>query len=163
MAGFVAYDDPTRLLGGVMKTIVVGTDGSDTSFQAVAQAATLAAATGGTLHIAYVVDTSTVLAASALAPVGGIPVVTDSEMHGEAEATLARARDVAAGLSASTEAHVLDGEPSRELNRLCEALSADLLVVGSRGMKGAARFVLGSVPNRVAHHAPCSVLIVRTT
>ena len=146
-----------------MKTIVVGTDGSETSLQAVSQAAALAAATGGTLHIVYVVDSSKVLAASALAPVGGLPVVTDTEMRGEAERTLSRARGVADGLSAATEVHVLDGEPSRELNRLCEQLSADLLVVGSRGMKGAARFVLGSVPNRVAHHAPCSVLIVRTS
>ena len=146
-----------------MKTIVVGTDGSETSLQAVSQAATLAAATGATLHIACVVDSSKVLAASALAPVGGLPVVTDSEMRTEAENTLAKARAVADGVSAPTEVHVLDGEPSRELNHLCEQLSADLLVVGSRGMKGAARFVLGSVPNRVAHHAPCSVLIVRTS
>ena len=70
-----------------MKTIVVGTDGSETSLQAVSQAATLAAATGATLHIACVVDSSKVLAASALAPVGGLPVVTDSEMRTEAENT----------------------------------------------------------------------------
>ena len=60
----------TRLetLGERMKTIVVGTDGSETSLQAVSQAATLAAATGGTLHIAYVVDSSKVLAARSLIP-----------------------------------------------------------------------------------------------
>ena len=41
--------------------------------------------------------------------------------------------------------------------------SADLIVVGNKGMTGAKRFVLGSVPNKVSHHAPCAVLIVRTT
>jgi nucleotide-binding universal stress UspA family protein len=40
---------------------------------------------------------------------------------------------------------------------------ADVLVVGSRGMSGARRFVLGSVPNKVSHHCPCSLLIVDTT
>ncbi len=41
--------------------------------------------------------------------------------------------------------------------------SADLVVVGNKGMTGAKRFLLGSVPNKVSHHAPCGVYIVRTT
>jgi nucleotide-binding universal stress UspA family protein len=45
---------------------------------------------------------------------------------------------------------------------LADDVQADLLVVGSRGMTGPARFLLGSVPNRCAHHATCSVLIIRT-
>ena len=44
-----------------------------------------------------------------------------------------------------------------------EEESADLIVVGNKGMTGAKRFLLGSVPNKVSHHAPCSVLIIRTT
>ena len=42
-------------------------------------------------------------------------------------------------------------------------LDADLIVVGNKGMTGARRYLLGSVPNNVSHHAPCSVIIVRTT
>jgi nucleotide-binding universal stress UspA family protein len=48
------------------------------------------------------------------------------------------------------------------LVELAEHLKADLLIVGNRGMTGVRRFMLGSVPNKVAHHAPCSVLIVDT-
>jgi len=44
---------------------------------------------------------------------------------------------------------------------VAEHQHADLIVVGNRGMTGTRRF-LGSVPNSVAHHAPCSVMIVRT-
>jgi nucleotide-binding universal stress UspA family protein len=44
-----------------------------------------------------------------------------------------------------------------------EEVGADLIVVGNRGMGGVARFLLGSVPNRVAHHAPCAVLIAHTS
>jgi nucleotide-binding universal stress UspA family protein len=36
-------------------------------------------------------------------------------------------------------------------------------VVGNKGMTGAKRFLLGSVPNRVSHHAPCAVMIIRTS
>ena len=44
-----------------------------------------------------------------------------------------------------------------------ESIGADLIVVGNQGMTGKRRFILGSVPNAVSHHAPCSVLIVRTS
>jgi nucleotide-binding universal stress UspA family protein len=46
---------------------------------------------------------------------------------------------------------------------VAEEVGADLLVVGNKGMTGAKRFLLGSVPNKISHHAPCSVYIVRTT
>jgi protein-tyrosine phosphatase len=46
---------------------------------------------------------------------------------------------------------------------VAEEQDADLIVIGNKGMTGAKRFLLGSVPNKVSHHAPCSVLIIRTT
>ena len=46
---------------------------------------------------------------------------------------------------------------------VAEEQAADLIIVGNKGMTGAKRFLLGSVPNKVSHHAPCSVLIIRTT
>ncbi|HEX2051336.1 MAG TPA: universal stress protein [Actinomycetota bacterium] len=55
------------------------------------------------------------------------------------------------------------GNPADVLVDACEELDADLLAVGSVGMRGARRFLLGSVPNKVSHHAPCSVMIIRTT
>jgi nucleotide-binding universal stress UspA family protein len=62
----------------------------------------------------------------------------------------------------SVEFHSSLGEPANALVELAEKLNADLLVVGNRGMSGMKRFVLGSVPNKVSHHCPCSVLIVDT-
>ena len=55
------------------------------------------------------------------------------------------------------------GPPAEVLINETERVGADLLVVGSVGMSGARRFLLGSVPNKVSHHAPCSVMIIRTT
>jgi nucleotide-binding universal stress UspA family protein len=55
------------------------------------------------------------------------------------------------------------GDPADAILDIAEERDADLIVVGNKGMTGAKRFLLGSVPNRVSHHAPCSVLIIRTT
>ena len=46
---------------------------------------------------------------------------------------------------------------------VAEKEGVDLIVVGNKGMTGAKRFLLGSVPNQVSHHSPCNVLIVKTT
>jgi nucleotide-binding universal stress UspA family protein len=54
------------------------------------------------------------------------------------------------------------GDPASALLDVATDIGADLIVVGSRGMAAATRFLLGSVPNRVSHHAPCDVIIVRT-
>jgi nucleotide-binding universal stress UspA family protein len=55
------------------------------------------------------------------------------------------------------------GDAADAIIDVAEEQRSDLIVVGNRGMTGAKRFLLGSVPNRVSHHAPCSVLVVRTT
>jgi nucleotide-binding universal stress UspA family protein len=56
-----------------------------------------------------------------------------------------------------------EGDPADAILDVAEEEGADLIVVGNKGMTGAKRFLLGSVPNKVSHHAPCSVLIIRTT
>jgi nucleotide-binding universal stress UspA family protein len=59
--------------------------------------------------------------------------------------------------------HPREGDPAAALLTVAEETGADLIVVGNKGMTGAARFLLGSVPNKLSHHAACSILIVRTT
>ena len=61
-----------------------------------------------------------------------------------------------------TEYTQMSGNPGRTICQLANTWSADLVVVGSRGLKGLKEMFLGSVSNYVTHHAPCSVLIVRT-
>ena len=56
-----------------------------------------------------------------------------------------------------------EGDPADAILDVAEEKGADLIVVGNKGMTGARRFLLGSVPNKVSHHAPCNVMIVRTT
>ena len=61
-----------------------------------------------------------------------------------------------------TEYAQFSGVPGGEICELAEVWSADLIMVGSRGLKGLKEMFLGSVSNYITHHAPCSVLIVRT-
>jgi nucleotide-binding universal stress UspA family protein len=59
--------------------------------------------------------------------------------------------------------HPVEGDPAEAILNVAEQTNADLIVVGNRGMTGARRYLLGSVPNKVSHHAPCSLIIVRTS
>jgi nucleotide-binding universal stress UspA family protein len=141
-------------------SIVVGTDGSATAGKAVSHAATLAALTGAHLHVAMVAPRIPVLVAPDM-------VVSSNEWGEASEQSTRLALEAAAALAteagAEVTAHALAGDPADALLSLCDHVSADLLVIGNRGMHGARRFLLGSVSSRCAHHAECSVLIVQTS
>jgi nucleotide-binding universal stress UspA family protein len=105
------------------------------------------------------------VAATAIAASSGIdPGFAEIERLGREQAgqvlERAQATGEAAGLRVST--HSASGSPSEAILDVAESNGADLIVVGNRGMKGARR-ILGSVPNNVAHHADCAVLIVPTS
>jgi nucleotide-binding universal stress UspA family protein len=145
-----------------MGLIVVGTDGSETAGQAVAKAIELAKEGGHRLAVV-----------SAYKPLTGRIVGVEGSGEGMAwvdglsdshvEAVLRNAESSARSSGVDVESHARKGDPADALLSVAEENDADIVVVGNKGMTGARRFLLGSVPNKVAHHAPCSVLIVRTT
>jgi nucleotide-binding universal stress UspA family protein len=146
---------------GGYNTVVVGTDGSETSFRAVERAATLAADTGAKLVIgcAYFPEqpdprAQDVLGDEAYQIVGSAP----------ADDTVSRARDraVAAGAN-DVETEVVQGKPGDVLVKLVQDYAADLLVVGNRGLNTLAGRIIGSVPLDVVRHSPVDILIVHTT
>jgi nucleotide-binding universal stress UspA family protein len=147
----------------VYASIVVGTDGSDTARQAVRQAAELAARLGATLRI---------VSAYEPVPAGRLreeaqQVPPDLEWmvnpREDVDATLRDAAETARAGGVEAETYARQGDPADAILDVAEEQAADLIVVGNKGMTGARRFLLGSVPNRVSHHAPCSVLIIRTS
>ncbi len=81
----------------------------------------------------------------------------------DVDSTLAEAAEVAHQAGVNVQVFARQGDPADAILDVAEEIGADLIVVGNRGMTGARRFLLGSVPNKVSHHAPCSVLIIRTT
>jgi nucleotide-binding universal stress UspA family protein len=141
----------------VIETIVVGTDGSETASQAVREAVELAKTLQAQLHVV-----------SAYKPLTGVQVAgPDPEPAGAGRTTAVDAvlQDAAGTANASgvqAECYARRGDPAEAILDVAEELSAGLIVVGSKGMHGTKRFLLGSVPDKISHHAPCSVLIVRT-
>jgi nucleotide-binding universal stress UspA family protein len=81
----------------------------------------------------------------------------------EVDATLADAAERVAESGVEPRTYAREGDPADAILDVAEELGSDLIVVGNKGMTGAKRFLLGSVPNKVTHHAPCSVMIIRTT
>lgn len=141
------------------RTIVVGTDGSETATAAVKRAAELAAADGARLVVTTAFERQD----------GGVDesipddvrwMLTDSnaaESHARAARELAHengADDVVV--------QALSGAPAEMLIETAETFGADLIVVGSVGLTDSAHFILGSVASTVLHHAPADVLVVHT-
>jgi nucleotide-binding universal stress UspA family protein len=147
----------------VFTRIVVGTDGSDTAAEAVRQALDLAKLASAQLNIV-----------SAFSPVPERKVKDQQrEAPADVQYEIGPREDVnlvldAAAADAAKEGidvttHPVEGDPAEAILKVAEDVKADLIVVGNKGMTGARRFILGSVPNNISHHAPCSVIIVRTT
>jgi nucleotide-binding universal stress UspA family protein len=147
----------------VFRTIVVGTDGSDTAREAVRQATDLAREVGAGMQVvsAYEpVPASRLREEAQHAPADVQWTVGPRE---DVEAILEEVAAEAGAAGVAVEVHARQGDPADAILDVAEETGADLVVVGNKGMTGAKRFLLGSVPNKFSHHAPCSVLIIRTT
>jgi len=145
----------------VFKSIVMGTDGSDTAREALRQAADLARTTGATLRLVSAyrpVDDARLRRERQDVPDDLKWMINPRE---DVDNLLKDAADSVEGVE--TEIFTREGDPADAILDVAEEQGADLIVVGNKGMTGASRFVLGSVPNKVSHHAPCSVMIIRTT
>jgi len=147
----------------MFRAIVVGTDGSETAGEAVDAAIALARAYGATLHIVSAFVPVPQQRLRAAAPRAPHDVEWQINPREDVDATLAEAEGRTAGAGITVRTHPREGDAADSILDVAEELGADLIVVGNKGLTGAKRFLLGSVPNRVSHHAPCSVLIVRTS
>ena len=144
-------------------SIVVGTDGSDTATQAVRQAIELARAVGARIELV-----------SAYEPVSDARLREESiqrvpqdlqwmiNPREDVQATLEAAAAEIRAAGVEVDVFARQGDPADAILDVAEERGSDLIVLGNKGMTGAKRFLLGSVPNKVSHHAPCSVLIIRT-
>ena len=140
----------------MFETVVVGADGSDTAAEAVRVATELVKLSNGNLHIVTAYR----------------PVQLRSEAGGEfsesltsgdvAEAVLADLASRARTSGVAVDTHLQNGAAADVICEVATQVKADVIVVGNKGMTGLRR-VLGSVPNSVAHQAPCAVLIAFTT
>ena len=144
-------------------SMVVGTDGSETASKAVRHATELAQRLGAEVHLvsAYEPVSESRLREERAHLPGDVEWMVNP--HEDVDQTLAAAAQGLRDAGVEVHTHAREGDPADAILDVAEEEQADLIVVGNKGMTGAKRFLLGSVPNKVSHHAPCSVMIIRTT
>lgn len=151
--------DGERARDGLPGRVLAALDGSEDADAAVGVAAEVSAAISSELHIVYCLHTD---------PVAPFPF-TREEWDAQNERARHRARRFVDRKAAELEttdvglkdAHLALGEPRKEIVKLGEELEAGLIVVGSRGLGGLARALMGGVSDAVVRHAHCPVLVVR--
>jgi nucleotide-binding universal stress UspA family protein len=140
----------------VFETVVVGADGSDTAAEAVRVATELVKLSNGNLHVVTAYRPQHLRSEA-----GG--EFSDSLTSGDvAESVLADLASRARTSGVAVDTHLKNGAAADVICEVATQVKADVIVVGNKGMTGVRR-VLGSVPNSVAHQAPCAVLIAFTT
>jgi nucleotide-binding universal stress UspA family protein len=147
----------------LFNSIVVGTDGSDTATKAVREAIDMAGAIGATLELvsAYAPVSEQRLRAERRDAPSDVQWAINPKQ--EVEGSLSDAAEIARQAGVKVNTYARQGDPADAILDVAEEQKSDLVIIGNKGMTGAKRFLLGSVPDKVSHHATCSVLIVRTT
>lgn len=143
----------------MVTNILVGVDGSKPSLDAARYAMGLAEQTKAKLTFLFVIETPQVIP---FGPMSGYVTTAPARSEEDvkrAEAIVEALAKERPGLNITTRVEL--GSPEELLVDLAGKLAVDLLVVGARGHNAAQRFLLGSVSDRVMHHAPCPTLVVR--
>jgi nucleotide-binding universal stress UspA family protein len=140
-----------------MQTVVVGTDGSPNAEAAVREAAKVAKADGAVVHV---------VTAYPDIPTYGETISSSAkrdriDLREVAEGVLTRTAGELESQGVEVETDAREGDPAKVILDVAREQDADLIVVGARGLTGLRRFLLGSVSSKLAHHADCSLLIVR--
>ena len=141
----------------LFKKIVIATDGSKRTQNAVETGLEIARVHQSKVHAVYVVDTVTFTS---------VPMdVTWENMYQllkeEGEEAVGRVK-AAAPTGVDVETHVLEGNPALEITKFAKDNDCDLIVVGTLGKSGIDRILLGSVAEKVVRIAPCPVLVIRS-
>jgi nucleotide-binding universal stress UspA family protein len=149
-------------MAGGYSTVLVGTDGSDSSFVAVERAAQVAAGSGAKLVITCAfrpMDRREEQRASQELGLDAYKVHGSSPAESVLNEAVGRAK--LAGVT-DIEVQPAEGDPVDVLLRIAGSVAANLIVVGNRGLNSLAGRLLGSVPANISHRATCDVLIAYT-
>ncbi|KAI5008836.1 hypothetical protein ZWY2020_009884 [Hordeum vulgare] len=162
--------EATTVVEGRSKTVVlVAVDDSEASYRALEWAVRHVAATAGMAGAGAVElvvihakpPTSTAVNMGGPGVAGDVVGLVEADLRKKAEGVVDKARSLCAANSVQGVVDVVDGEPKHVLCDAVEKHHADLLVVGSQGYGAIRRALLGSVSDYCAHHADCSVMIVK--
>lgn len=142
----------------MFNSVLVGTDGSPRAERAVAEAIDLAEREGAKLILVAAFSKSQTF----WEPLSTSAKVDSVDLRRVAEQVLMRSARKAEERGVETEYEAREGDPADVILDVAAEREVDVIVVGNKGLTGARRYVLGSVPNKITHHADRSVLVVRT-
>lgn len=138
----------------MMKKLLVPVDGSKSSDQAVRYACNVSEKYGSEMTLLCVIPPPIILGVEA-------GIIDYRPLEESGRKVLENTKNIveSSGVKASTRLET--GQVADTIINIAKEEGSDLIIIGSRGLSGAKRFLLGSVSNSVSHHAPCPVLIVR--
>jgi nucleotide-binding universal stress UspA family protein len=146
----------------MFRKVLVPVDGSPSSLNAARTAAEIARRFDSHVTLVYVQHLpGTVLAASGAAGMVGLNSAAAQALEEAGREVLRVSRECLGLPEERVKQERLSGHPAEVVCRLAEQGDYDLIVMGSRGLSEVRAFFLGSVSDKVSHHAPCPVLIVR--
>jgi nucleotide-binding universal stress UspA family protein len=137
--------------------VLVATDGSPASERAIREALDLAVANDASVHVLYVLDTTSFAPVSGEATLDGMADILESE----GEDALDAVAEQAAARGLTVERALVEGRPSAEIAGYAERADCDVIVMGTHGRGGLDRLLLGSVAEKVVRTASVPVLTVR--
>ncbi len=146
--------------------IILATDGTKQSEAAIEITRTLNLFEGDEIRVVSVVDMALPLSVDIYAGYQPSTDEIENAVKENAEKVLEttghKLREIFAGKNILIETELLTGSPESRIVEIAETTGADLIIVGSHGYNRWERLLLGSVSDSVIHHAPCSVLVVRS-
>ncbi len=138
--------------------LLIAVDGSPTSRHAATQGFGLARQTGAKVTLLFVLETPPVIP---IGPLSGYVMTAAPRTDADLERARQELAELAKDAGVTTDVRVELGVPADVICEIAEKLSVELIVVGAHGMGAGTRWLLGSVSDRVVHHAPCAVMVVR--
>jgi nucleotide-binding universal stress UspA family protein len=148
----------TELRDKVLRKILIATDGSETAEKAANFGIQIVRLSGAKVYAVYVIDTTPYYSIP-LDQIWSKEVYEQLEQMGNEITSNVEKTAKAAGLEA--ESIVLKGDPAQRIVNFAEEQSVDMIIVGSHGIGGFERLVIGSVSEKVVRHAKVPVLVVR--
>lgn len=139
-----------------MKKILIATDGSEYTKEAVSQGLRLAKVLGAEVTALYVIDQTSFVSF----PIDSSIVSVYSLLENEGKRAVEEVKKEGEQLGVKVTTVVAEGSPTRKIVEM--AADMDLVVMGTLGRSALSKLFMGSVAERVTRYAPCPVLVVRS-
>lgn len=142
----------------MVQHLLIAVDGSASSHHAANQGFGLARQTNSKVTLVFVLESPPVIP---VGPLSGYVMTSPPRTEADLERARAELKTLAHDSGVPVDTRVELGAPADVICEVADRLNVDLIVIGARGLSAGTRWLMGSVSDRVVHHAPCPVLVVR--